>query len=68
MGADDVAKMVFRTHHGHFKFLVVPFRLTNAPTTFQALMNDVLSDFISHFILVFFSDIFIYSNSCSSHL
>jgi hypothetical protein len=42
MHLDDVAKMVFRTHHGHFEFLVMPFGLFNTPATFQALMNDVL--------------------------
>lgn len=30
----DVPKMTFRCHYGHFKFMVMPFRLTNAPTIF----------------------------------
>jgi len=34
MHPDDVAKMAFRTHHGHFEFLVMPFGLSNAPATF----------------------------------
>ncbi|XP_068648557.1 uncharacterized protein [Aristolochia californica] len=37
----DVEQMAFRTHHGHFKFLVMPFGLSNAPSTFQALMNEL---------------------------
>jgi hypothetical protein len=64
----DIAKTTFRTHHSHFEFLVMPFVLTNTPATFQAMMNDVLHDFIHHFILVFFDDILIFSNSWSSHL
>jgi hypothetical protein len=38
----DNEKTVFRTHHDHFVFLVMPFSLTNAPVTFQVLMNDTL--------------------------
>jgi hypothetical protein len=64
----NIKKTTFRTHHDHFEFLVMPFRLSNAPMTFQALMNEVLHDFIRQFMLVFFDDILIYNDSWSSHL
>jgi hypothetical protein len=67
MDPTDVEKTAFQTHHSHFEFLVMPFGLTNALASFQALMNDVLQDFIRVFMLVFF-DILIFSNSWSSHL
>jgi hypothetical protein len=34
MHPDDIEKTVFRTHHGHFEFLVIPFGLSNASATF----------------------------------
>lgn len=37
----------------HFEFLVMPFKLTNAPTMFQSLMNAVLQTFLRKCILMF---------------
>ena len=34
MKEEDVSKTAFITHEGHYKFLVMPFDLTNTPSTF----------------------------------
>lgn len=64
----DEWKTAFNTPLGHFEYLVMPFGLTNAPAVFQALVNDVLRDFLNRFLFVYLDDILIFSHTLCEHI
>jgi hypothetical protein len=65
---EDVPKTAFWTPFGLYQFKVLTFELTNAPSTFQSVMNDMLRSYVGKFVVVYLDDILISSKTAEEHL
>ncbi len=64
---EDVPKTAFSTPFGHYEFKVLSLGLTNAPATFQTVMNDIFRPYVGKFVLEYLDDILVFSKSPEEH-
>jgi hypothetical protein len=63
----DEWKTAFKTKYGLFKYLIMPFGLSNAPATFQALMNEIFRDLLDIYVIIYLDHILIFSKTEDKH-
>ncbi|KAI2655839.1 Transposon Tf2-6 polyprotein [Labeo rohita] len=64
----DEWKTAFSTTTGHYEYRVMPFGLSNSPSIFQALVNDVFREELNRYVIVYIDDILVYSENLQDHV
>jgi hypothetical protein len=60
-------KTVFHMRYSSYEFLVMHYRLTNTPASFQRFMNDIFKDMLDVCVIIYLDDILIYSADPNKH-
>ena len=68
MKPSDTAKTAFTCRYGTFEFLVMPFGLSNAPSTFQRMMNVLFFELLDAGVVCYLDDLLIYSKTIRDHV
>ncbi|PRP76895.1 retrotransposon nucleocapsid protein [Planoprotostelium fungivorum] len=68
IAAGDEWKTAFRTQYGLYEYLIMPFGLSNAPSTFQAHVNNCFTDMIDVTVLIYLDDFLIFSETEEQHV
>ena len=53
--------MIFHTKYRLFKYLIILFGLTNAPTLEQELINNIFKDILDEYIITYLNNTLVYS-------
>ena len=67
MKAKKKWKTIFRIRYKHYEYMIMSFRLINASTTCQEMINDVLREHLNVFVIAYFDDILIYFKTLIEH-
>ena len=68
MRKKDIEKTAFSCHEGLYEYTMMPFGLSNAPATFQRLMQFVLKGLLMEFCMCYLDDVVIFSKTAWEHL
>ncbi len=57
-----------KTKYGFYKFMVMSFKLCNAPWTFTTLVNSIFHEKINVFMIIYIDDVLVYSKIVEEHV
>ncbi|POS82085.1 hypothetical protein EPUL_006099, partial [Erysiphe pulchra] len=67
IAAGDEWKTSFTTRYGQFEYLFMPFRICNAPGTFQHYINKSLNEYLDLWATAYLDDVLIFSKTLTEH-
>lgn len=65
---NSIDKTAFITEDGHYEFLRMPFGLTNGPSVFQRMMNQILGNLRFKNVIVYLDDVLIVSETVEENI
>ena len=65
---EDIPKTAFRMQRDQFEFVVMPFGVTDAPATFQRMMNVLFKEELDAYALVYLDDSLISLQTLEDHV
>ena len=68
IASEDQEKTTFTCPYGTFTFRRMPFRLCNAPATFQRCMMSMFSDLVEEVMEIFMDDFTVYGSNFEQYL
>ena len=68
MSPNSIKKTAFTSQHGLFEFVVMPFGVTGGPSTYQRMMDVLMSGLRFECVMVYLDDLIVFSNSFEKHL
>ena len=68
MNPYDVWKTTFKTKFCLYERKFMPFSLTNTPTTFIRLINDIFRPHLGRMVVIYLDDILIFSHTWDTHM
>jgi len=68
VAVEDQDKTTFTCHDGTYKYIRLPFGLTNAPATFQRASDMILSGVKWKTCLVYLDDVIVFSRTVEEHI